>query len=201
MFVSIEDDKDMGLGVRNEDGDASKSRLMPDAQEFEFRRSVVLSFSSMRTRRRAFPSHVSPAAADRLRGASLTSESKARADAHELGLIIIFAFRRRHNVVNEKGPGVGNTVGLSRGGDSASFLQLLLVVVLRRAVFVMASWCSRLSMELRAQASWSFVDINSCSKSAIRSRSCELCIVKELMLAGRRASAGFLMHGEKVLEE
>lgn len=197
MFVSIEDDKDMGLGVRNEDGDASKSRLMPDAQEFEFRRSVVLSFSSMRTRRRAFPSHVSPAAADRLRGASLTSESKARADAHELGLIIIFAFRRRHNVVNEEGSGVGNTVGLSRGADSASFLQLLLV----RAVFVMASWCSRLSMELRAQASWSFVDINSCSKSAIRSRSCELCIVKELMLAGRRASAGFLMHGEKVLEE
>jgi hypothetical protein len=65
----------------------------------------------------------------------------------------------------------------AHGGDGASLLLLLLMVVLRRAEFVMVSRCSRLSMELMAQASWSFVDINSCSKSAIHARSCELSIV------------------------
>ncbi len=126
--------------------------------------------------RRRKRSHLSlESSDDRRRGGSLISENRLRADAHELGLSVLMAFRGRHDdsvssppvLLDEKGRAVGTTMAAAFGGG----------VALRRAELVMASWCSRLSIELLAQASWSLVDINSCSKSAIRSSSCELSIV------------------------
>jgi len=179
-----EDDRESMLGVSSEGSSLSRrfsKRLSPDSQEFLFRRPAV-----PRLRQRACPpSRESPSAVDRRRGGPLISVNKLRADEHEPGLSILMAFRGRrdesisspHVLLDKKGFAVGTTMVAARGGGSASVLVLSLVVALRRAELLMASWCSRLSMELMAQASWSFVDINSRSKSAISSSSCEFCIV------------------------
>lgn len=173
------------LGVSSDGSSLSRrfsKRLSPDAREFSFGRPAV-----PRLRRRACPpSRESPSAVDRRRGGPLISENKLRADAHEPGLSILMAFRGRRDEsissppvsLDQKGFAVGTTLVAASGGGGASVLLLSLVLALRRAEVVMASWCSRLSMELMAHASWSFVDISSRSKSAIRSSSCEFSIVK-----------------------
>ena len=128
----MEDDRDIMLGVNISEGSDTSKMLIPDAQEFLFGRPVGI----LLLKREARQSLDSPSMVNRLRGASLISENKLRADAHELGLSILFAFRRRHDedissplfFIDESGFVVETTMAPARGGGGASVMVSSLLV-------------------------------------------------------------------------